>query len=123
MFLRVYRSCGCQIALGDSRRLSVMGAAAASGHVQIMRYLAFTQVCWYQVVLFVCPPAHSHPVCSSQCSSIQPRVQGRDRLKDNRAPPPPPSRFRAAGVWCVVSFVVYLACDAKGDVCITTILP
>lgn len=24
-----------------------MGAAAASGHVQIMRYLAFTQVCMY----------------------------------------------------------------------------
>ncbi|CAM9924888.1 unnamed protein product [Ectocarpus sp. 4 AP-2014] len=34
-----------KIALGDSRRLSVMGAAAASGHVQIMRYLAFTQGC------------------------------------------------------------------------------
>ena len=33
-----------QVALGDGRRLSVMGAAAASGHIQIMRYLTFTQV-------------------------------------------------------------------------------
>lgn len=33
-----------QVALGDSRRLSVMAAAATSGHIQIMRYLAFTQV-------------------------------------------------------------------------------
>eukprot|EP00752_Nemacystus_decipiens_P003484 g3217.t1 len=34
-----------KIALGDSRRQSVMGAAAAAGHIQIMRYLAFTQGC------------------------------------------------------------------------------
>lgn len=33
-----------QVALGDSRRMSVMAAAAASGHVQIMRYLSYTQV-------------------------------------------------------------------------------
>ncbi|CAM9545581.1 unnamed protein product [Ascophyllum nodosum] len=34
-----------KVALGDGRRLSVMGAAAASGHIQIMRYLTFTQGC------------------------------------------------------------------------------
>lgn len=35
---------GLQIALGDSGKRSVIAAAAASGHIHIMRYLAFTQV-------------------------------------------------------------------------------
>ncbi|CAM9982050.1 unnamed protein product, partial [Laminaria digitata] len=33
------------IALGDSRKMSVIAAAAASGHIHIMRYLAFSQGC------------------------------------------------------------------------------